>query len=347
MASATDASLDLVRESRGYIIINMTIIVAILVTFAVILRSLARWRSKAEFGIDDYFIFGSLIPFKISILLLYRRIFATRRFQQATLLIGGLCVGWCIAAILADIFQCRPLHAAFDPDKLFTSQCLDLQAYYRGVTASNLILDLAVLAMPLCMVWQLKLNKKQKISLSGVFLLGGLVCVASLMRLLTTGNLQAQDFPYRATNLYLWSQIEPAAAFICACIPTYRPLFVGLNASIFSNLSFTRSSRLSSSRGKSWMGSSNPAKSWTASTSRSGARRSGVKSGLQSGYSEVEDSVGCVRNVDDRMAGATESSTELRDLEKNTNTEGSILEMDHIDHAVSRDSGVDNVAVHH
>lgn len=41
---------------------------------------------------------------KISILLLYRRIFATRRFQQATMLVGGLCVGWCIAAILADIF---------------------------------------------------------------------------------------------------------------------------------------------------------------------------------------------------------------------------------------------------
>ena len=88
------------------------------------------------------------------------------------------------------------------------------------------------------------------------------------------------------------------------------------------------------------MGSSNPAKS----TSR---RRSGVISGLQSGYSEVADSVGCVRNVDDRMAGATESSTELRDLEKNTSTEGSILEIDRIDDAVSRDSGVDNVEVHH
>lgn len=109
---------------------------------------------------------------KISILLLYRRNFTTRRFQQATMLVGGLCVGWCIAAILADIFQCRPLHAAFEPDKIFTSQCINLQAYYRGVTASNLVLDLAVLSMPLCMVWRLKLNTNQKVSLSGLFLSG-------------------------------------------------------------------------------------------------------------------------------------------------------------------------------
>ncbi|KAL8695737.1 MAG: hypothetical protein Q9224_003197 [Gallowayella concinna] len=250
MASPADASLDVVRESRGYIIINMTIVVAIVVTFAVIFRSLARWKSKAGFGIDDYFIFGSLLPLKISILLLYRRIFATRRFRQVTVAVGSLCVGWCIAAIVADIFQCQPMHAAFNPDKLFTSRCMNLQAYYRGVTASNLVLDLVVLSMPLCMVWTLTLDTKQKISVSGIFLLGGLVCVASLMRLLSTGDLKAQDFPYKAVNLYMWSQIEPATALVCACIPTYRPLFVWLNTSVLSGLSFSRS-RLGSSRRKS------------------------------------------------------------------------------------------------
>ncbi|KAL8724567.1 MAG: hypothetical protein Q9166_007877 [cf. Caloplaca sp. 2 TL-2023] len=256
MATPTDPSLHLVRQSQGYVILNMTVVVAILVALAVILRSLARWKSKASFAIDDYFIFGSLtsseIIFrapelttvvvrkgglgrdtalsdrewnvflkvfpstpiftrtlmasqitysltitcsKMSILLLYRRIFAVRRFQQATLIVGSVCLGWCVAAIWADILQCRQTNAAFDPDKFFTSQCINLQAYYRGITASNMVLDVMVLSMPLCMVWRLKLDTKQKISLSGIFLLGGLVCVASLMRLLTTSDLQAKDFP--------------------------------------------------------------------------------------------------------------------------------------------------------
>ncbi|KAL8806417.1 MAG: hypothetical protein Q9182_001332 [Xanthomendoza sp. 2 TL-2023] len=315
MASPEDATLDAVRTSRGYIIIHMTIVVAIVVTLAVFFRSLARWKSKAGFGIDDYFIFGSLLPLyamlacglvrkgglgsdgvlsvrewdtflkalmasyvtysltitcsKVSILLLYRRIFSTRRFRQATTIVGSLCVGWCIAAIVADIFQCRPIHAAFDPEKLFTDRCMNLQAYYRGVTASNLVLDLVVLSMPLCMVWKLTLDTKQKISLSGIFLLGGLVCVASLMRLLTTGDLKARDFACKmgvaanlrrkrmtnavadkAVNLYMWSQIEPATALVCACIPTYRPLFVWLNTSVLSGLSFSRS-RVGSSGRKS------------------------------------------------------------------------------------------------
>ncbi|KAL8804663.1 MAG: hypothetical protein Q9200_005740 [Gallowayella weberi] len=302
MASPEDASLVVVRSSRGYIIIHMTIVVAIVVTLAVFFRSLARWKSKAGFGIDDYFIFvvrkgglgtdgtlsvrewdtflkalmASYVTYsltitcsKISILLLYRRIFSTRRFRQATTIVGSLCVGWCIAAIVADIFQCRPIHAAFDPEKLFTNRCMNLQAYYRGVTASNLVLDLIVLSMPLCMVWKLTLDTKQKISLSGIFLLGGLVCVASLMRLMTTGDLKAKDFTYKAVNLYMWSQIEPATALVCACIPTYRPLFVWLNTSVLSGLSFSRSRGSSSGRKSSKTAGSGSGKDSKSSSAES------------------------------------------------------------------------------
>lgn len=74
------------------------------------------------------------------------------------------------------------------------------------------------------------------------------------MRLATLGDLRTQDLPCTnpgtdnarrlansvadsVVNIYLWSQIEPACAVICACLPVYRPLFVGLNAKFFSGLS--------------------------------------------------------------------------------------------------------------
>ena len=81
---------------------------------------------------------------------------------------------WFIVALFTDLFQCRPFQAAFDPELLFTDQCINLQAYYWGVTASNLCLDVVMLYMPLHMVWGLKLPTRQKIALSGVFLLGGM-----------------------------------------------------------------------------------------------------------------------------------------------------------------------------
>ena len=41
---------------------------------------------------------------------------------------------------------------------------------------------------------------------------------------------------------YLWSQVEPAFAILCACMVTYRPLFVALASRIPKPSVFTRSS---------------------------------------------------------------------------------------------------------
>lgn len=76
---------------------------------------------------------------KLSILLLYRRIFITRAFKLLTISVAGLCMAWSIAAVLTDIFQCHPVTAAFDPTQLFTDKCIDAQAYYWGVTATNMV----------------------------------------------------------------------------------------------------------------------------------------------------------------------------------------------------------------
>ncbi|KAG7009144.1 ubiquitin carboxyl-terminal hydrolase 2 [Physcia stellaris] len=76
---------------------------------------------------------------KLSILLLYRRLFVTRTFKLLTLSVAGLCMAWFIAAVLTDIFQCHPISAVFDATMLFTDKCIDLQAYYWGITAANMV----------------------------------------------------------------------------------------------------------------------------------------------------------------------------------------------------------------
>lgn len=111
---------------------------------------------------------------KLSLLLLYRRIFSTPAFKAWTLIIGATCVAWLIAAILVDVFQCRPFSAAFQSDLLFTSHCIDLQSFYLSMIAANFVLDIIVLAMPLVMVWRLQLTQRQRLQVSAIVLLGGL-----------------------------------------------------------------------------------------------------------------------------------------------------------------------------
>lgn len=89
--------------------------------------------------------------------------------------------------------------------------------------------------------------------------------MAGIMRVISIGNLKHEDltgnaFPlhslihaYKAlvsmVNEYAWSQIEPATAILCACVFTYRPLFVNLNLN--HTLSKLSSSLSRSRRGRS------------------------------------------------------------------------------------------------
>lgn len=273
--------------------IKVTIACGILETLAVFLRLLARWRSKAAFAADDWWIVATLIPsyamlavgclmvtiggggrhmatlelyqvetflktvsaaliayaltilmVKISILLMYRRIFDTDAFKKATWVVGAASVAWAIAAILCLIFQCHPFSGLWNPQDTFTSKCFNLQAYYRAVAGSNMALDVIILCMPLYMVWRLKLESGQKLMLSGIFALGGLVCVASLMRIITAVLIKGSDLTYSLTTPYMWSQLEPTMAVVCACLTTYRPLFAGLHLKFLST--FSRNKRYSS-----------------------------------------------------------------------------------------------------
>ena len=141
---------------------------------------------------------------KISILLMYRRIFDTEAFKRATLVVGTACVAWAIAAIFCLIFQCHPFSGLWNPELTFTSKCINLQSYYRAVASSNMALDIIILCMPLFMVWRLKLEASQKLMLSGIFALGGLVCVASLMRIITVNLIKGADLTCKLTILPLY-----------------------------------------------------------------------------------------------------------------------------------------------
>ena len=111
---------------------------------------------------------------KVSILLLYRRIFVTPKFRRATLVMGAISVAWGFITILGQIFLCRPISAAWDPNALFTDKCLNVQAYLRGVTISNLLIDVIILCLPIYMVLKLQLPVRKKIVLAGIFMVGGL-----------------------------------------------------------------------------------------------------------------------------------------------------------------------------
>ena len=55
-----------------------------------------------------------------------------------------------------------------------TDHCIDFPIYFVCIEVTNVVLDIMILCLPVQMVRHLQLPNRQKIYLSGVFLLGGL-----------------------------------------------------------------------------------------------------------------------------------------------------------------------------
>ncbi|MCJ1226586.1 hypothetical protein MMC12_003239 [Toensbergia leucococca] len=279
---------------RGQASIRAGIALAFIVTLAVLLRLLARSKSRMNFGADDWVILASVPPLYVmvvvgillcknaglgshlnvetrqqvldltkvyshassytrsakgyeltaayklffptlltyslaitlartSILLFYHRIFPLRSFHIATYIVGGICSAWFIAETLVTIFQCRPTAGAWDAS--IKRKCLKFNSLYYGIGISNLLVDILVLCLPLGMVWRLMLPVRKKVLVSAIFMLGSLVCVASLGRIISISTIKAKDISYTLLVPYTYSTLEPAIAIICACLPTFGPLF--------------------------------------------------------------------------------------------------------------------------
>lgn len=109
---------------------------------------------------------------KMSIVLLFRRIFVTRSFKHITAVLLVILSMWWMAVLLTQIFSCTPVDASWIPPKAET--CVDTLMFYNAVTISNVIFDFILLILPMPVVWKLHIDYKKKLQVCGVFLVGTL-----------------------------------------------------------------------------------------------------------------------------------------------------------------------------
>ncbi|KAH7131840.1 hypothetical protein B0J11DRAFT_599848 [Dendryphion nanum] len=195
-----------------------------------------------------YFVFATAtycvaIGFiKCTLLLLYWRNFSTAAlyFKVMWWATCVLSIGYSVAGVFVSLFGCSPMAYAWDPT-IPGGRCIDKSTYYVVHGWLNAVTDLAILVIPLPVVWKLQLTVYQKITLTCLFVLGSCTWVISIYRaisIIQTGE-AANDFTFGIGYSAIWSNIEMLCALICACSITYRPLIKRY---------FVRFSSLSSSR---------------------------------------------------------------------------------------------------
>ncbi|KAM5476322.1 hypothetical protein MauCBS54593_001007 [Microsporum audouinii] len=109
---------------------------------------------------------------KLSILLLYRKIFDTERFRFKLIcdILFIYIILYTIATFLVTIFQCDPIPKAWS--RAIPGSCINLTAFWYANAALHTLTDVMILILPMPVIKGLKLPQRQKLALIVVFALG-------------------------------------------------------------------------------------------------------------------------------------------------------------------------------
>lgn len=114
----------------------------------------------------------ALTTIKLSIILLYRRIFPVASLHKVIYCITAYIIIWQVFQTLDSIFACIPVSGYWD--HTIRAKCRNelVDIIIGGV--QNIVTDVIILCLPLPILWTLQTSKQNKIQLTGLFTLGGL-----------------------------------------------------------------------------------------------------------------------------------------------------------------------------
>ncbi|KAK8054671.1 hypothetical protein PG994_009738 [Apiospora phragmitis] len=191
-----------------------------------------------EMPLERYVVFSKIIysaplvytvtvgAAKATLCLFYRRINPARTFQIGVWLLMFICVGSSAAVCFSLMFACRPIAASWDPLLAGTADCLDRPAIYVATAAIGVFTDVMLLVFPIPTIVGLNIRLRQKVALIGLFVVGSITMITSIVRLIillpSLSNLD-QTFALRSGTL--WICIESNLLIMCCCLPTLRQFF--------------------------------------------------------------------------------------------------------------------------
>ena len=147
-----------------------------------------------------------------------------------------------VACVLASIFQCNPIHKAWDAAGTIPGRCINVNALFFANAGLDIVQDAIIYILPMRMLYKLQIPKRQKIALMMVFAVGGFVVITGMVRLNSLKIAQNTPDPscepvlsyklMRNPNIHpdnnfgaaVWSAIESNIGVVCASLPHFKPL---------------------------------------------------------------------------------------------------------------------------
>ncbi|KAK4176027.1 hypothetical protein QBC36DRAFT_387776 [Triangularia setosa] len=166
----------------------------------------------------------TLLLTKLSILLLYLRLLSYQNSRylvhfilSVVLLTNGL---WTLSTVVT---ACLPLAAFWDKASYPNAYCHP-RSFWLGNTGLHIGTDILLYVLPLPVIVNLQMRRRQKVALYGIFALGFFVCSISVVRLWDlVEQYHRFDFTFDNVSIAYLTCVEINAAIACACCMTLKP----------------------------------------------------------------------------------------------------------------------------
>ncbi|KAK6538180.1 hypothetical protein TWF694_011062 [Orbilia ellipsospora] len=177
---------------------------------------------------------------KVSILILYRRIFDSlqTRMRRVVYILIVVVILFCPISFIVLIAGCRPFKAFWHLEMR-----ADPNVYCsNGATAAYIVggirtaLDLIIFSLPIKHIWDIKnFSKRKKIAITAIFWFGLIACIGSILKLVFYAEFEHQDIFREVFRASVAESLEFTSAIIAACMPALLPML----KSVFRNAGTT------------------------------------------------------------------------------------------------------------
>lgn len=132
--------------------------------------AIVNWL-KIQTGDELIYMSGVTLP-RVAMCTLYLRIFTDKKVRILTWIVLAIVVlHWFGSGILAYFLLCHPF--AYKWDKTIEGGwCGDTVAGYKYVSLPNIIIDVALILLPIQTLWRLQIHRAQKIGIFFTFMAG-------------------------------------------------------------------------------------------------------------------------------------------------------------------------------
>lgn len=109
---------------------------------------------------------------KLSLLLMYYRIFRVPYFKKMAWIVGSFVMAWVVCITFLFVFICVPVEKLWYPD--LPGRCINQVGTWIANAAATILTDVIILMLPLAPLWRLRLSTSEKLGLTAAFSLGSL-----------------------------------------------------------------------------------------------------------------------------------------------------------------------------